>query len=265
MWYHLHDSHMERPSLTHIVERIDALPPSAPAFAVFDFDNTCIVNDITEATFAYMCEQGLIRNKTLLEEVADAQYMEKVFQRYYALLGEGKIKEAYIYISRAYADYSYAELSEMVRKVVLFETENISTRMLFGVEIASGLKARDGISELFAALTERGITLWVVSASPTYFVSPATKIFFPNRELKICGVENGIVDGRVTAEILELPMYEDKVRVIQKKIDPKEKPRMVIGDSKNDLAMLEYAEVPVVIDRGNSLAALAKERNWILF
>ena len=31
-------------------------------FAVLDFDNTCIINDIGEATFAFACENRLIKN-----------------------------------------------------------------------------------------------------------------------------------------------------------------------------------------------------------
>jgi len=51
---------------------------------------------------------------------------------------------------------------------------------------------------------------------------------------------------------------------IKKFINPKVKPLLGVGDSINDLPMLEYCEIKAVIDRQNSLTKLAKQKSWFL-
>jgi len=50
-------------------------------FAAFDFDNTCIYNDIGEAVFVYQCENGLLRNRYLLgrERGLDGTHITEMF------------------------------------------------------------------------------------------------------------------------------------------------------------------------------------------
>ena len=52
-------------------------------FAVLDFDNTCIVNDVGEATLAFMCRNRLLRYGGLLPsgaQACDPAYHEQVFR-----------------------------------------------------------------------------------------------------------------------------------------------------------------------------------------
>src|SRR3989344_3280690 len=80
-------------------------------FAVIDFDNTCIVNDIAEAALAYACEHVLLKNKNLLPEAADAAtYHAQVFRAYYAFIHSGDTKSAYLFCARAFAGYTEKEL-----------------------------------------------------------------------------------------------------------------------------------------------------------
>ncbi len=263
--HHIHVFFM-RESQQKILTAIDALPHTAPRYAVFDFDNTVIVHDITETTLAYMCERKLFRERLPLPaEFSSMEYHEALFRYYYKLIGEGDIQDAYAILTQAFAGLTKDEVAEFVRQNIVTETKNIRTRNLFGIEIETGLEARDGMKELFAALSERGIALWIVTASPSYTVAPATQVFFPDVEFTILGFETSVVDGRLTTTLTHQPTYEKKVEAIQKHIDPQVKPLLVAGDSKNDLAMLEYAEVPVVIDRGNGLKKIAEERRWIIF
>ena len=48
------------------VTLIDQIERTPNGFAVFDFDNTCIINDITEATLHYIARNNLFRDKNLL-------------------------------------------------------------------------------------------------------------------------------------------------------------------------------------------------------
>src|SRR5262249_40162927 len=59
-------------------------------FAVLDFDNTCIVNDIAEAVLAHMCRNDLLRYRGLLaRDTPPDEYPQRVFRHYYALLAQG--------------------------------------------------------------------------------------------------------------------------------------------------------------------------------
>src|SRR3989344_890993 len=96
-----------------------------PAFAVFDFDNTCIINDITEATLAYMARNNLFRDKNLLrtkfKNVKNEMYSGAVFDNYYNLLKEDKVKEAYEFISKILSGFDINEISLLVNNVIDFE------------------------------------------------------------------------------------------------------------------------------------------------
>ena len=64
--------------------RIDGAPDLR--FGVLDFDNTCIVNDVGEATLAFMCRNQLLRYGELLPSGAqpcDRGYHERVFRHYH--------------------------------------------------------------------------------------------------------------------------------------------------------------------------------------
>src|SRR5262245_10927174 len=51
-------------------------------FAVLDFDNTCIVNDIAEAVLAHMCRNQLLRGRGLIApETPHGDYHRQVFRR----------------------------------------------------------------------------------------------------------------------------------------------------------------------------------------
>src|ERR1700712_5325230 len=84
--------------------RIDGAP--VQPFAVLDFDNTCIVNDVGEATLAFMCRNQLLRHGGLLPAGAqdcDPSYHERVFRHYHELLGGGDIRAASLLCARILA------------------------------------------------------------------------------------------------------------------------------------------------------------------
>ena len=59
---------MKTDPLALVKEAIEKKIPEAgnQPFAVFDFDNTCIINDIGEAMFAFLCRNKLLKNNNLL-------------------------------------------------------------------------------------------------------------------------------------------------------------------------------------------------------
>ncbi len=48
------------------------------------------------------------------------------------------------------------------------------------------------------------------------------------------------------------------------RLNSDKRPLLGVGDSINDLPMLEYCEIKAVVDRQNSLAKKAKQNGWLL-
>jgi phosphoserine phosphatase len=233
-----------------------------PVFAVFDFDNTCIINDITEAALSYMAVNNLFRDKNFLEGSFD-NYSQAVFENYYKLLDCDKIKDAYEFISKILSGFSVNEIGSLVDKIIEFEGDKISTTEIWGRKVMKGIKSRKQVVELIDFLRNNMVEVWIVSASPEMFVREAMRYF--KIKANLIGVRNSVVDGKTTSE-LEKPMsmFEGKVDCIKKFINSKKRPLFGVGDSINDLPMLEYCEIKAVVDRQNLLAKKAKQNGWFL-
>ena len=247
-----------------ILEIVRACGPLPGRFAVFDFDNSCIVNDIQEATLAYLCKNSLLKNEHLGQvSFGDKEaYSREVFLSYDKLLEEGKIKEAYIYAVRTIAGFAKEEISKLVSDVILSEGEISETQNLFGINVAKGLSVRPQVKTLMESLISAGCSVCVVTASSEEVVRSALKIWgFP--DVVCLGVRNA-EDNGVFADATEepAPIIEGKVDCIKKYISADKKPILAVGDSMNDLPMLEYSEIKVVVDRGNALTKKAKENGW---
>lgn len=235
-------------------------------FAVFDFDNSCIVNDIQEAVLVYLCKNYLLRNEKLVQTAfADStSYHRDVFLAYHKLLDEGKIQEAYRYAVRTLSGFAENEMDALVSDVVSAEGEILGNQNLFGINVARGLSVRPQVKMLMESLSVTGCAIFVVTASSLEVVKSALKIWnFPEG---ICiGVKNIVSNGILTDAIEEpAPIVGGKVDCIKKFISGDKKPILAVGDSINDLPMLEYSEIKVVVDRGNKLAKKAKEAGWYI-
>jgi HAD superfamily phosphoserine phosphatase-like hydrolase len=236
-----------------------------PPFAVFDFDNTCIVNDVGEATLAFLCQNKLVKNLELLTEGEGGagDYSERVFRRYYEIFGQGKILEAYVFCARAFAGFTPEAATALAQATLAYEGETLGTDELYGVKIAHGLPVRPQVRQLMEYLSAQGVAIWIVSASSEFAVRAALQHHrLPGQ---IIGIRNVIKDGILTP-LLEEPMsvLTGKPACIKKFIDPNRAPLVGVGDSMNDLPMLETASIKVIVDRGNKLAEEARARGWFL-
>ncbi|MBI2612633.1 haloacid dehalogenase-like hydrolase [Candidatus Kaiserbacteria bacterium] len=233
-------------------------------FAVFDFDNTCIVNDIAEATLAYLCDRELLHDRSLLGEKAEGtDYHEQVFLTYHALLKEGKIDAAYKLNARMFSGFTPGEAEAVTLAAIIEEGSRIGSKMVFGLHVERGLARRPIVLSLMQYLRERGVRVWIMSASPELCVRAAMKHFGIEGEL--IGVRSKLKGSVFTQELEEpRPIIEGKVACMRKYIDADRAPLLVADDSTTGLPLLETAEVKVVVDRENELAALARERGWFL-
>ena len=234
-------------------------------FAIFDFDNTCIMNDIAEATLAYLCGNTLLRDTSLLGEKQDdnADYHERVFHTYYALLKEKRIKAAYMLNARMFSGFTPGEAEAVALAAITEEGSRIGSKMLYGLHIERGLAARRQVLSLMAYLKAKGVRVWIMSASQEPAVRAAMKHFGIEEDL--VAVRSVVRNGVFTSELESpMPIIEGKVECMRKFIDPARSPLLVADDSPTGLPLLETADIKVVVDRGNELGKIARERGWFL-
>jgi HAD superfamily phosphoserine phosphatase-like hydrolase len=239
------------------------LKTSKKGYATIDFDNTIIHNDIGEATLAFMCEKRMIRDKDLLGQKYDEEeYHRKIIRRYYQLIKIDRKIEAYSLAAKTMSGYKKEEVRGIVRKVISSEGKKLTKRKLYGLTIAQGIRERLSVKKILKETDKKGIEIWIVSASSEEIVREAAKKYLKGIRTKIIGVKNEERKGIMTSKIIKpLTAYEGKVKNIKKYVSSKEKPVIAIGDSKNDLAMLEYAKTPLVI-KGSGLEEIARKKGW---
>ena len=147
-------------------------------FAVFDFDNTCIVNDIGEATFAHLCRNKLLKDPSLLSDTDDSvEYHERVFHTYHDLCKNGDIKGAYTLYARAFSGFTPEEAHQATVAAINAEADELGTKEVYGRTIAHGLTLNANAVALFNFVKDLGIAAWVVSASNEISVLAAMKHF----------------------------------------------------------------------------------------
>jgi phosphoserine phosphatase len=233
-------------------------------FATLDFDNTCIVNDVAEATLAHMCGNCLLRCGDLLprgRRLCDKAYHEQVFRHYYDLLNRGDIQSASFLCAKMLAGFTPAEADAIVSVSIDAEGTIPRAGELYGVPISRGLAVRPVLRELIELLETSHVQVWIVSGSPEIAVHAAMGRF--GLSGKIIALRNKMDDLVLSME-LEQPysIGEGKVDCIRTFIDPDRRPLFAIGDSVHDLPMIAYANVGAVVGADDGLAGQARRRGW---
>jgi phosphoserine phosphatase len=202
---------------------------NAAPVAVFDFDNTCVFGDVTEAVLRVL-DAGLVATYTEVE----------------ARHGRSR---AFAWCGEAVAGRPLEDLERLARR---------------GVELAVAegrMAPREEIASLITAMTDAGWQCWVVSASEQVItrIAAATLGFAPNRVLGMTMRRHG--DLILPEVVGPLPMLGGKVDVIDARIG--RRPTFAAGDNDTDVAMMAAARYALVIDRGHPVVqAAAREHGW---
>jgi phosphoserine phosphatase len=239
--------------------------PSRP-YAVLDFDNTCIVNDVAEATLAYICRNQLLRRADLLPGPAahcDRIYHRDVFRRYYALLCRDDLQSASLLCARVLAGFTGKEAETIVAAAIDAEGSIAGVGELYGISIARGLAVRPVLRKLIDFLRANEVQVWIVSASPDVAVRTAMKHFGLPGE--VIALRSKLDDGVISTDV-EAPysVGEGKVDCIKMFIHAGHRPLVAVGDSMHDVPMLEYAHIRAVVDCNEKLANEARRRHWFV-
>ena len=235
-------------------------------FAVPDFDNTCIVNDVGEATLAFMCRNHLLRCGELLPSGAQPcspAYHEQVFRHYHQLLDRGDIRSASLLCAGILAGFRRDEAAAAVSAALDAEGTVPGETELYGLPVARGLVVRPGLRRLIDFSTASNVQIWIVSASPEIAVESAMHRFGLGGNL--IALRHRIEDG-VLARALDEPhsIAEGKVDCIKTFIDASRRPLFAVGDSVHDLPMVEYADLHAVVERDDALTQEARRRGWFV-
>jgi hypothetical protein len=121
----------------------------------------------------------------------------------------------------------------------------------------TGLRAQPEMIDLFGALHDAGVKVYVITASQEQLVEGALdELGYPHDMVTVYGMRLQERDGRLQPHMLDQAEWphttrEGKRALIQRELDTP--PVLVAGDSDNDFEMLtgfEETEVRLVIERG---------------
>ncbi|CAM3201188.1 HAD family hydrolase [Streptobacillus ratti] len=261
-------------------------------YAIFDCDNTILMNDIQFALIHYilkfkkykttpkMFKDFLYRNfpneKNISDEFLEiferAYISENTSDTYLEFLANVEDLVEYLFFKYDsfdittifFIDMKEEELRELIQKAINYHNSlefshenwiyenNIST-------YKTGLSISKEMAELIKEFHENNIDVYVISGSPRFQVEEVLKPL--NKYIKkIYGRELEIKNDKITGEFQKESIktfYEGKVEVIEKYIYPKynKAPAFIAGDSMGDYHMLtEYdeTEISLIIDRNRT-------------
>lgn len=252
---------------------------------VFDFDNTCIFNDISYAVVYHLISRKLLTRElaalkrifpgemvrqylAMNNESARLTFLTRYFKHYRRMCRLKGKAACLAWLAGLYTGFTPERLREFTQIVIGTE---LSQRLChtyldpgLKVRVNRGLRIYETQRKLMARLRKAGFEVWVVSASNEALVAVFARYFgVPAR--RVIGVRPEVKDGRYTGKALPPVTYrQGKVAAIRKYIGLR--PVLVFGDAITDLEMMAYfRERPVLIERGNrDILAVARRRGWLI-
>jgi len=267
-------------SLGELISR----PRDAREVAVFDFDNTCIINDIGEIFSYYLVDWMRYRydldafwdlidprdgQEELREMVAEIQgsvdwATHPLFETYSSEMNaiytrrlerEGK-RDCYAWAVRLHVGLSETEMHTWSNQAILaelarpLETQVLQTRRGEELKVSRGVQPIFAIRELMRLLELGGVEVWICSATNIWTVREFGRHFGVPPE-RVIGNRVHLEGETLSSELIEPAMFREGKRVaIEREIGVV--PSLVVGDSETDFGMLEFAKLPLFLDTGSN-------------
>lgn len=238
------------------------------AFAVFDADNTTYQHDLVGAFLPFLEQRGVLGRATLPQALQiipfqDSPGFTESLNSYYGRLGEIDDQVGYPWASQVFSGQTLRELKGHL-DALLAQEQPIAAQAIVNGQVQDQLhtvpRMLRGQQELFAALREHGIEVFVVSAAAEelvrmivsdprygYHVKPenviGVSLALKNRHThELTTARKRIALGQYQAEDLldhelthtlwaPMPWYEGKYAAIRSYIHKWKRPILVAGDT----------------------------------
>jgi phosphoserine phosphatase len=238
------------------------------AYAVFDADNTTYHHDLLGALLTFMEQRGVLTRDTMAPSLAlipfrDTPARRESLNSYYQRLGEIDDQVGYPWATQIFAGFTLRELKRHLDDMMA-SGESIPAWQYIGDQVQELMievpRLQRGQQELFKALTDHGIAVYIVSAASEeivrmlvsdpqygYHVKPqnvigVTLLLRDRAAGTVTTARKLIAENRYDPELLlddelttalwaPLTWYEGKQAAIHTYIHPWKKPILVAGDT----------------------------------
>jgi HAD superfamily hydrolase (TIGR01490 family) len=210
------------------------------ALAIFDLDNTLLAGDSDYLWGRFLVEQGIV----------DANEYERENERFYADYRAGNL-DIYEFLRFSLHPLSLHSPQQLAQWRNQFLEEKI-------IPIIT-----EQARELVEKHRQAGDTPLIITATNSFVTTPIAKHFGIRH---LIATEPETLDGHYTGEIAGEPSFrEGKVNRLNDWLETFEQSlegSWFYSDSHNDLPLLEQVTHPVAVDPDQTLAEVARERNW---
>ena len=217
---------------------LQAVRAGRPRTAVFDFDGTLWPGDAGSGFMHWTIATGLLPGP------ATRQILDR-----HAMYHRGEVDEITICgeMTSIYSGLSERALRDSAAR---YFADHVRPR-LYPAMVA-----------LVQELQDSGVEVWAVSSTNNWMIEEGVRELRipPSRVLAACVA---VEDGRVTADILDIPSDEGKAAALHRV--GLTHPDAVFGNSVHDFQMLQMARMPFPVNPSPALAARAAELGWPVF